>query len=74
MKAYLFDTKTGLYEGETFEEPDMLEYEEGITTVPPPEYGHGEVPVYDRSRQTWEVIPMGIARRLLNKGAASEKR
>ncbi|NJD91331.1 MAG: hypothetical protein FIA91_07435 [Geobacter sp.] len=66
MKAYLFNTKTGLYEGETFEEPAMLEYEDGITSVPPPDYGHGQVPVFDRLNNSWAVIPVAIARQLLN--------
>ena len=66
MKTYLFNTDNGLYEGESYDEPDMLKYEEGITTVPPPAYGHGQVPVFDRRRQAWEVIPIAIARQLLN--------
>ncbi len=75
MKAYLFDTETGIYEGETFEEADMLHYEDGITAVQPPEYGPGQVAVFDQQRQAWEVIPVGIARQLLNvqKEAAREQ-
>lgn len=65
MKAYLFDTESGLYEGETFEEADMLQYEEGITTVPPPAYGHGQVPVFDYRKSEWVVIPVTIAKQLL---------
>jgi len=66
MKAYLYDTESGLYEGETFEEADMLQYEEGITSVPPPDFEHGQVPVFDRERKAWTVIPTTIARQLLN--------
>jgi hypothetical protein len=66
MKTYLFNTDNGLFEGEAFEEPDMLQYEEGITPVPPPEYEHGQVPVFDRQRNSWTVIPANIARQLLN--------
>ena len=66
MKTYLFNAETGLYEGETFEEPDMLQYEEGITPVPPPDYEHGQVPVFDRQKNSWAVIPVTIARQLLN--------
>ena len=66
MKTYLFNAENGLYEGETFEEPDMLKYEEGITAVPPPEYEHGQVPVFDRQKNSWAVIPVTIARQLLN--------
>ena len=73
MKAYLFNTDNGLYEGESLEEPDMLVYEEGITTVPPPDYVHGQVPVFDRERETWEVMPSNIARQLLNLGNSNAK-
>jgi len=65
MKAYLFNTDNGLYEGETFENADMLRYEEGFTPVPPPDYEHGQVPVFDRQRNGWAVIPISIARQLL---------
>jgi len=66
MKAYLFNAENGLYEGETFENADMLQYEEGITTVSPPDYEHGQVPVFDRRKKDWAVIPVTIARQLLN--------
>ncbi len=66
MKAYLYDVKSGIYEGESFEDADMLQYEEGITPVPPPDYEHGQVPVFDRQRNSWAVIPVSIARQLLN--------
>jgi hypothetical protein len=68
MKAYLFDTETGLYEGETFEEAGMLQYEDGITPNPPPDYGHGQVPVFDRRSNGWAVIPVTIAKQLLRLG------
>ena len=66
MKTYLFNAENGLYEGEAFEDPEMLQYEEGITPVPPPEYEHGQVPVFDRQKNSWAVIPVTIARQLLN--------
>jgi hypothetical protein len=66
MKVYLFDTQNGLFEGETFEEPDMIQYEEGITAIPPPEYEHGQVPVFDHRKNEWAVIPLTIAKQLLN--------
>jgi hypothetical protein len=68
MKAYLFNTDNGIYEGEAFEDPDMLRYEEGITPVPPPDYEHGQVPVFDRRINEWSVIPSTIARQLLGNG------
>lgn len=65
MKVYLFDNETGVYEGETFLEADKLSNEEGVTAIPPPEYGDGHVVVYDKQRQAWEVIPAAVARQLL---------
>jgi len=70
MKVYLYDTENGLFEGETFEDPKMLQYEEGVTPVPPPEYEHGHVPVFDRNRNEWAVIPTTIAKQLLANGTA----
>jgi hypothetical protein len=66
MKAYLFNVDNGLFEGEAFEDPEMLQYEEGITPVPPPEYEHGQVPVYDRLNNNWNVMPINTAKQLLN--------
>jgi hypothetical protein len=73
MKTYLFDTKTGVYEGESFEEPAMLEYEDGLTTTAPPDYEHGQVPVFDRQKNAWAVIPVSVARQLLNIRPASSR-
>jgi hypothetical protein len=64
MKAYLFNVETGLYEGEIFEEAAMLEDEDGLTTIPPPDYEHGQVPVFDRERKDWTVIPISAVRQL----------
>ena len=71
MKAYMYNAETGLYEGETFEESAMLVYEDGITTVPPPDYGNGQVPVFDQGRQAWELLPITIVRQLLSKSLSS---
>ena len=68
MKAYLFNVDNGLYQGETFEEADMLVTGDGVTTIPPPDYAHGQVPVFDRQKGTWVVIPVTVARQLLNLG------
>jgi hypothetical protein len=73
MKAYLYDVKTGVYEGETFEEAAMLQYEEGLTSVPPPEFEKGQVPVFDRRINSWTVIPVSIARQLLNSSSLRSK-
>jgi hypothetical protein len=66
MKAYLFNVDNGLYAGETFEEAGMLVNEDGITPIPPPDYGHGQVPVFDRQKKQWVVIPVTTVRQLLN--------
>ena len=66
MKAYLYNEETGLYEGEDFVEDGTLQDEDGITRISPPEYEHGQVPVFDRQKKTWTVIPITIARQLLN--------
>ncbi len=66
MKAYLFNTENGLYEGETFENADTIKYVDGITPIPPPDYEHGQVPVFDRQKEEWAVIPVTIAKQLLN--------
>lgn len=67
MKVYLFDPENGLFEGESFEEGDMLEFIEGVTTIAPPPYGAGEVPVFDRERQSWTLMPISAVRELLNR-------
>jgi hypothetical protein len=68
MKAWLYDTESGLYAGEIFAEPDMLRHEDGLTTTPPPPFGHGQVPVFDRQRDCWTVVTIPIARQLLRTG------
>lgn len=65
MKAYLFHTENGIYEGETFEDGARLQHENGLTITPPPDYEPGQVPVFDRQRNSWEIIPVSIARQLL---------
>ena len=65
MKAYQFNEETGLYEGEIFADSATLAYVSGVTTVAPPEYGCGQVPVFDCAAQQWELLPVAIARQLL---------
>lgn len=74
MKAYLFNTENGLYEGETFEDAGILQHEDGVTPIQPPDYGHGQVPVFDRRKKEWAVIPVTIAKQLLrhNDDASTE--
>jgi len=65
MKAYLFNPANGLYEGENFEEADKLVHEDGLTAIPPPECERGQVPIFDRKRNVWSVMPIGVVRQLL---------
>ncbi len=65
MKIYLFDAENGLFEGETFEDADMLKYEEGATPIPPPDHEHGHVPIFDRQKNEWAIVPLTIAKQLL---------
>ena len=71
MKVYLFNPHDGCFEGEAFEDPHSIKYVEGITPIPPPTYEHGQIPVFDCRKNEWAVIPLTIAKKLLN-GATSE--
>jgi hypothetical protein len=66
MKIYLFDTRNGLDEGDTYEEPAMLQYESGLTIISPPDYEHGQVPVFDRERLDWKLLPVDAVWQQLN--------
>jgi hypothetical protein len=66
MKAYLFNSENGCYEGEIFEEADMLRDEDGLTAIPPPDYEHGQVPVFDRKREVWTVMAVSAVRQQFN--------
>jgi len=65
MKRYLFNPENGVYEGETFDESGIINHEEGITALAPPEYGPGLVPVFDRMACEWLLLPIKEVRRLL---------
>jgi hypothetical protein len=56
MRAYLFDTTSGLYEGETFEEAQFIRLEEGLTSVPAPYYTKDLVPVFDAKIMNWLLV------------------
>ncbi|WP_183355439.1 hypothetical protein [Geomonas silvestris] len=60
MKIYLFDNETGCYQGEDFADQapgDVLStmLEEGITTIAPPPYGPGEIPVFHGPSAAWQI-------------------
>jgi hypothetical protein len=56
MRAYLFDTETGLYEGETYEYAQFVKPEDGLTAVPVPSYAKGQVPIYDAKAMQWHLV------------------
>jgi hypothetical protein len=65
MKAYQFNEVTGLYEGEIFADSATLPYINGVTTIAPPEYGTGQVSVFNTEAQQWKLLPVAIARQLV---------
>jgi len=58
MKAYLFNPESGLYEGETFVEEELVRYDEGITPIAPPPHEAGQVPLFDPAHLAWKVLPI----------------
>lgn len=58
MKVYQFNPENGIYAGELFEDDEMLKYVEGITTIAPPPYGPGQVPVFDPDKRAWDTMPV----------------
>lgn len=59
MKIYLFDNETGCYQGEDFaDEPldgSLPASLSGATTVAPPPFGPGEVPVFQALGAGWQI-------------------
>ena len=55
MRVYYFCPENGVYQGEGFEAEDRFDAETGVTTVAPPLYSHGEVPVFDAARKCWII-------------------
>jgi hypothetical protein len=60
MKVYLFDVKSGIYEGEDFCDAMEAREEEGITAKAPPEHKPGQIRVYDRNVGTWKLVPADL--------------
>lgn len=56
MKAYMYDVESGLYEGETFEDEDQIKFVDGLTTIAPPTFNHGQVAVFDINNQLWSLV------------------
>lgn len=63
MKVYLFNTASGLYEGEDFRDAGEVREDDGITNLAPPVNRSGQVPVYDRNRGMWQLVPIDLLRK-----------
>lgn len=57
MKVYLFNTDSGLYEGEAFFDAREINEGVGATVKAPPERPFGQVPIYDQERGDWQLVP-----------------
>ena len=57
MKVYLFDTNSGLYEGEDFWDSGDVREAEGATSLAPPMVHQGQLPVYDHTGHNWKLVP-----------------
>ena len=58
VRVYYFSPETGLYQGEAFLDQRDLGHLEGVTSIAPPSYGCGEVPLFDPRTQSWRVRQM----------------
>lgn len=58
MKIYLFDSMTGVYQGEDFADESGKRGEFVIppdaTTIEPPRVVRGEIPIFNVTEQRWE--------------------
>jgi hypothetical protein len=66
MKIYLFNPETGLYLGEDFADEAPMTRGAHVmppdaTTVAPPPFRHGEVPVFRVAENRWEIRPVSAA-------------
>jgi hypothetical protein len=66
MKAYMYDVESGLYEGETYENDDLIKYVDGLTTIVPPKHEKGQIPVFIHNSQRWSVVPLSEMRERLS--------
>lgn len=63
MKVYLYCIETGVYQGEDFADKGFLKMEQpelppGCTTIVPPAFAKGEVPVFEIDQHRWVVRPV----------------
>jgi hypothetical protein len=60
MKIHLFDPETGVYQGEDFSDDLSMRHEgeadaSHATTIAPPPFRKGEVPVFKMAENEWEI-------------------
>lgn len=55
MKIYYFDPDSGLYQGEEFEDDALIPDIDEATTVAPPSWQKGEIPVFDPAAREWGI-------------------
>lgn len=56
MKIYFFHPETGIYQGEGYEIDRPISDREGITTVSPPDFERGRIPVFVPRESAWSVL------------------
>ena len=67
MKIYLFDPESGIYQGEDFADdlpmcPGRGAVQPHATTIEPPPYRRGEVPIFTVAENKWEIGHVSEAR------------
>jgi hypothetical protein len=65
MKIYLFSPETGVYQGEDYSDPAPMIRERpglppGATTIAPPPFERGMVPVFIAAEKRWELRKFGF--------------
>lgn len=63
MKIYFYNSKTGVFQGESFGNADDIRGKDGVTDVPPPPYDKGMIPVFNTLSKSWTVIAIGEAKK-----------
>ena len=67
MKIYLFNSETGVYQGEDFADPVPMKpgshtVPSDATTIAPPPCAHGEAPIFNAALKRWEVRRISAGR------------
>jgi len=55
MRVYFYDLETGIFQGEEYEYDEKARHMDGATTIAPPPYERGTVPVYNREGRCWTL-------------------